>query len=218
MPDVASHSAPAPRLQSEAVRRRFVGPDGQPTAFAYQVAADIGRGVAALHERGIVHRDLKPQNVLLTESGRCASLYLLSCLDSRRGLCFEITPPPLVESWHGRESHCLLWLTVCRAKLSDMGLSKRLAGEQLSFESVGSGGSSGWQAPEQLISRSGGTARQTNSGECCKAGTWAYSGNEACFCLSADAACLDRPFNRFEQPAFPLQWMSSPLGCCCTTA
>lgn len=59
-----------PRLQSEAVRRRFVGPDGQPTAFAYQVAADIGRGVAALHERGIVHRDLKPQNVLLTDGGR----------------------------------------------------------------------------------------------------------------------------------------------------
>lgn len=53
----------------------------------------------------------------------------------------------------------------CRAKLSDMGLSKRLVPEQISFESVGSGGSSGWQAPEQLISRSGGRARQTNSGE-----------------------------------------------------
>lgn len=45
-----------------------------------------------------------------------------------------------------------------------MGLSKKLMDQQLSFESVGSGGSSGWQAPEQLISRSGGTARQTNSG------------------------------------------------------
>ena len=64
-----------------------------------------------------------------------------------------------------------VWPTVCRAKLSDMGLSKRLAGEQLSFESVGSGGSSGWQAPEQLIGRSGGTARQTNSGEYLP-GTW----------------------------------------------
>ena len=53
----------------------------------------------------------------------------------------------------------------CRAKLSDMGLSKRLVPEQVSFESVGSGGSSGWQAPEQLIGRSGGSARQTNSGE-----------------------------------------------------
>lgn len=47
------------------------------------------------------------------------------------------------------------------AKLSDMGLSKKLASEAISFESVGSGGSSGWQAPEQLVSRSGGTARQT---------------------------------------------------------
>lgn len=49
----------------------FVDAAGQPTPFAYQVASDIGQGVAALHERGIVHRDLKPQNVLLTEGGRC---------------------------------------------------------------------------------------------------------------------------------------------------
>lgn len=55
------------------MRRKFVGPDGKPTSFAYQIAADIGHGVAALHERGIVHRDLKPQNVLLTESGRWAN-------------------------------------------------------------------------------------------------------------------------------------------------
>ena len=57
-------------LQTEAVRRKFVGPDGQPTQFALRVAADIGHGVTALHERGLVHRDLKPQNVLLTEAGR----------------------------------------------------------------------------------------------------------------------------------------------------
>jgi hypothetical protein len=45
-----------------------------------------------------------------------------------------------------------------------MGLSKRLIPDQLSFESVGSGGSSGWQAPEQLISRGGGAARLTSAG------------------------------------------------------
>ncbi|KAK9828434.1 hypothetical protein WJX81_007728 [Elliptochloris bilobata] len=47
-----------------------------------------------------------------------------------------------------------------RAKLSDMGLCRRMAADQSSFESLGPGGSSGWQAPEQLISRSGGDARQ----------------------------------------------------------
>lgn len=51
-----------------------------------------------------------------------------------------------------------------RAKLSDMGLSKTLVPEQSSFESHhGPGGSSGWQAPEQLIARDGGAARQTRS-------------------------------------------------------
>jgi serine/threonine-protein kinase/endoribonuclease IRE1 len=46
-----------------------------------------------------------------------------------------------------------------RAKLSDMGLSRQLAAEQSSFESHGAGGgaggTSGWQAPEQLALRSG---------------------------------------------------------------
>ena len=42
-----------------------------------------------------------------------------------------------------------------RAKLSDMGLCKQLVAEQSSFESHGAGGSSGWQAPEQLLARNG---------------------------------------------------------------
>ncbi|GIL90679.1 hypothetical protein Vretifemale_18451 [Volvox reticuliferus] len=51
-----------------------------------------------------------------------------------------------------------------RAKLSDMGLCKQLVPEQSSFESHhGPGGSSGWQAPEQLIARDGGAARQSRS-------------------------------------------------------
>ncbi|GMH33163.1 hypothetical protein BSKO_00997 [Bryopsis sp. KO-2023] len=50
-----------------------------------------------------------------------------------------------------------------RAKLSDMGLGRRLVPDQSSFYSIGSGGSSGWQAPEQLIIRDGGAARQTKA-------------------------------------------------------
>ena len=46
----------ADAMASESARGKFVGPDGEPTAFAYQVARDIGRGLTALHERGIVHR------------------------------------------------------------------------------------------------------------------------------------------------------------------
>jgi serine/threonine protein kinase len=47
------------------MRRRFVDEQGRPTALAYQVAEDVGRGLEALHARDIVHRDLKPHNVSL---------------------------------------------------------------------------------------------------------------------------------------------------------
>lgn len=51
-----------------------------------------------------------------------------------------------------------------RAKLSDMGLSKRLGLGESSFETMGTpGGSSGWQAPEQLADRSGGAVKQSKA-------------------------------------------------------
>lgn len=68
-----------------------------------------------------------------------------------------------------------------RAKLSDMGLSKQLVAEQSSFESHGAGGSSGWQAPEQLIARSGGAARQTRSMDIFSLGCVMY------YCLTGGA-------------------------------
>jgi len=51
--------------------------------------------------------------------------------------------------------HNVLLADSGRAKLSDMGLSKQLVAEQNSFESHGAGGSSGWQAPEQLMAKDG---------------------------------------------------------------
>ncbi|KFM23556.1 Serine/threonine-protein kinase/endoribonuclease IRE1 [Auxenochlorella protothecoides] len=57
--------------------------------------------------------------------------------------------------------HNILLTAAGCAKLSDMGLSRRLVPDQISFETLGSGGSSGWQAPEQLAARDGQSARQT---------------------------------------------------------
>ena len=40
-----------------------------PVGEALDLAAQIGRGLAAAHQRGIVHRDIKPANVILTGDG-----------------------------------------------------------------------------------------------------------------------------------------------------
>jgi serine/threonine protein kinase len=55
-------------LEGETLRERLDhGP--LPSRKAIEYAKQIGRGLAAAHEKGIVHRDLKPENIYLTESG-----------------------------------------------------------------------------------------------------------------------------------------------------
>ena len=70
--------------------------------------------------------------------------------------------------------HNVLLNSSGRAKLSDMGLSKKLVDNQASFETLGAGGSPGWQAPEQLIVRGGGNARLTASVDVFSSGMLVY--------------------------------------------
>ena len=56
-------------LEGETLRERLTaGP--VPLRTAFDIAGQIGAGLAAAHEKGIVHRDLKPENVFLTLDGR----------------------------------------------------------------------------------------------------------------------------------------------------
>ncbi len=45
--------------------RKVLGEGGRDLAGRMAIAAQLVRGVAALHQRGVVHRDLKPDNVVL---------------------------------------------------------------------------------------------------------------------------------------------------------
>jgi non-specific serine/threonine protein kinase len=55
-------------LEGETLRERMASGDLSP-ALAVDIASQIGRGLAAAHEKGIVHRDLKPDNVFVTRAG-----------------------------------------------------------------------------------------------------------------------------------------------------
>jgi eukaryotic-like serine/threonine-protein kinase len=55
-------------LEGETLRERL-GRGPIPARKAIEYAKQMGRGLAAAHEKGIVHRDLKPENIYLTESG-----------------------------------------------------------------------------------------------------------------------------------------------------
>ena len=71
--DIGSHEgAPyvvSELLEGETLRARMAtGP--LPVRKALDYAIQLGRGLAAAHEKGIVHRDLKPENLFVTKDGR----------------------------------------------------------------------------------------------------------------------------------------------------
>ena len=50
--------------------RPHLGTSPLPLSTALDYAVQIGRGLAAAHDRGIVHRDLKPENIFVTHDGQ----------------------------------------------------------------------------------------------------------------------------------------------------
>ena len=60
-------------LEGETLRARMSDGD-LPVVQAVEFALQIGRGLAAAHEKGIIHRDLKPDNVFLTRDGQAKIL------------------------------------------------------------------------------------------------------------------------------------------------
>jgi non-specific serine/threonine protein kinase len=60
-------------LEGETLRARMAAGDLSP-AQAVELAMQVGRGLAAAHEKGIVHRDLKPDNVFVTRDGQAKIL------------------------------------------------------------------------------------------------------------------------------------------------
>ena len=71
--DVGTHDGipyVAVELLDGATLRWHIGASPLTLATVVDYAAQIGRGLAAAHDRGIVHRDLKPENVFVTRDGR----------------------------------------------------------------------------------------------------------------------------------------------------
>jgi serine/threonine protein kinase/tetratricopeptide (TPR) repeat protein len=56
-------------LEGETLRSR-IGTSPLPLSIVRDYAVQIGRGLAAAHDRGIVHRDLKPENIFVTRDAQ----------------------------------------------------------------------------------------------------------------------------------------------------
>ena len=138
-------------IASERGRAALTARNGTPTRLALRLAEHAARGLAALHAAGIVHRDLKPANVLLTGAGGVVGAGAGGSGDSDAGAPTAAAAAAALAAGGAGPV----------AKVSDMGLSRRLPVGGSTLETAtggGGGGSSGWQAPEQLARRHAVTA------------------------------------------------------------
>ena len=67
--DAGTHFIVLEYVAGETLKQRIARAGPLPTAEALAYAIEIGRALAAAHERGIVHRDVKAQNILLDPDG-----------------------------------------------------------------------------------------------------------------------------------------------------
>jgi TolB-like protein/tetratricopeptide (TPR) repeat protein len=98
--DVGSHEGipyVAVELLEGDTLRSHIGTSPLPLSTVLDYAVQIGRGLAAAHERGIVHRDLKPENVFVTRDGQIKLLDFGLATEPTLDSAESLTRPPQTE-------------------------------------------------------------------------------------------------------------------------